>query len=91
MIIGRSRTPLNSSSAAVRRREMVRRSEDNFLRKMQNVRGAAARRVAPGQGNGAVKGKQGALVVGLSGASDFQPVEVSGKGQIQSCVIIDSF
>ena len=41
MIIGRSLTPLNSSRTlrAVRRRETVRRSDDNPRRKMQNVRG----------------------------------------------------
>ena len=41
MIIGRSLTPLNSSRTlrAVRRRETVRRSDDNSRRKVQNVRG----------------------------------------------------
>jgi hypothetical protein len=41
MIIGRSLTPLNYSrtSRALRRRETVRRSDDNSRRKVQNVRG----------------------------------------------------
>ena len=41
MIIGRSLTPLNYSRTlrAVRRRETVRRSDDNSRRKVQNVRG----------------------------------------------------
>ena len=41
MIIGRSLTPLNSSRTlrAVRRRETVRRGDDNSRRKVQNVRG----------------------------------------------------
>jgi hypothetical protein len=39
MIIGRSLTRLNPSDiAGVRRREMVRRSDDNSRRKVQNVR-----------------------------------------------------
>jgi hypothetical protein len=40
MIIGRSLGPLNSSRTwrAVRRREMVRRSDDNSHRNVQNVR-----------------------------------------------------
>jgi hypothetical protein len=41
MIIHRSLVPLNYSRTlrAVRRRETVRRSDDNSRRKMQNVRG----------------------------------------------------
>jgi hypothetical protein len=41
MIIGRSRTPLKSSKTlrAVRRRETVRRSDENSPLKVQNVRG----------------------------------------------------
>src|SRR5260370_38172681 len=44
MIIGRSLTPLNSSRTlrAVRRREMVRCSDDNSRRKVQNVRGGSS-------------------------------------------------
>ena len=45
MIIRRSLTPLNSSRTlrAVRRRETVRRSDDNSRRKVQNVRGDSYR------------------------------------------------
>jgi hypothetical protein len=46
MIIGRSLTPLNSSRTlrAVRRREMVRCSDDNSRRKVQNVRAGSSAR-----------------------------------------------
>jgi hypothetical protein len=50
MIIGRSLTPLNYSRTlrAVRRREMVRRNDDNSRRKMQNVRGGSSDVLARG-------------------------------------------